>query len=496
MTRPLILQGQLRHLPYYIVCLWAACVLTGCDNGRQRRLQLEQLEAQNRAGEQLLNDSLAEDLVEYFDRHGDANERMRAKYMLGRTYYHLGELPRALETYFEAADCADTTDKNCDYKVLCRVYAQKGAIYHNQVQPRSQIEELITARYYAEKAKDTLVAVECYAQLTEAYKYLKKFDSAIIVAENASIMFESIGRKDRAAQILGSIITLFVDKGRVSEAKQILESYETKTGFFDQYGNIQSGREIYYYVKGRYYLSVNELDSAEMEFRKGLKKGKDLNNQIAGCKGLQMLFKKRGITDSVAKYSDLCYELNDSAYSLSEMQNIQRLHASYNYNHHKYLAKQKESEAKIAWLISILIVLVSAILLRFFFKRYRNFKRAALDHRLRNADITRKFHKMAKSQPIQYPSLEDWADLRLLVEHEIPLFKSIVNSGEDHPLSDMDYDVCIAIRVNLTPIEISKLKQCSPSTVTKVRKRLLLSVFGREGTADDFDDEIAQIGIS
>ena len=45
------------------------------------------------------NDSLAEALVDYFDRHGSANERMRAKYILGRTYYCLGELPRALERH-------------------------------------------------------------------------------------------------------------------------------------------------------------------------------------------------------------------------------------------------------------------------------------------------------------------------------------------------------------------------------------------------------------
>ena len=110
-----------------LLCHLCLCVLllmmAGTGDGVQMRQQLEELEQQNRAGEQLLNDSLAEDLVAYFDRQGDANERMRAKYMLGRTYYHLGELPRALETYLEAADCADTTAENCDYKVLSRIHA-------------------------------------------------------------------------------------------------------------------------------------------------------------------------------------------------------------------------------------------------------------------------------------------------------------------------------------------------------------------------------------
>ena len=49
------------------------------------RQQLEALEQQNVSGDPMLNDSLAESLVAYFDKHGDANERMRAKYILGRT---------------------------------------------------------------------------------------------------------------------------------------------------------------------------------------------------------------------------------------------------------------------------------------------------------------------------------------------------------------------------------------------------------------------------
>ena len=71
---------------YSLYCLIVVCMLMACNDGQQQRRQLEELEQHNRAGEQLLNDSLAEALVDYFDRHGDANERMRSRYMLGRTY--------------------------------------------------------------------------------------------------------------------------------------------------------------------------------------------------------------------------------------------------------------------------------------------------------------------------------------------------------------------------------------------------------------------------
>ena len=484
---------SMRRLPYYILCLWAVCILIGCDNGKQQRLQLEQLEQHNRAGEQLLNDSLAEALVAYFDKHGDSNERMRSRYMLGRTYYHLGELPHALETYLEAASCADTTSGNCDYKVLSRIHAQSAVIYNLQVQPRSQLMELRFAELYAWKCKDSLQAIECFAQQAEAYQFLNNPDSVIVIRELAADKFREIGREDRAAQTLGVTALALFDTREMQKAKRYLELYETKSGNVDENGKVCKGREIYYYVKGLYFYHTNHIDSAEYFFRKELCEGKDLNNQIAGSKGLQKVYEKKRISDSIAKYASLSYELNDSAYNLSEMENIQKLQASYNYNHYKYLAEKKGFETKIAWLTSAIIIILTILLLWFFFHRYILFRRAALDYRLDHHDITRRFHEMAKTQPVQYPSLKDWQDLRSLVEDQIPSFKKALIPDEQQPLNDMEYDVCVAIRVHLSPIEISKLKQCAPSYVTKIRKKLLLSIFDREGNGDDFDDEICKI---
>ena len=68
-------------------------MISCAGDGAEMRRQLEALEQQNSSGEELLNDSLAESLVAYFDHHGDADEQMRAKYILGCTYYDLNELP-------------------------------------------------------------------------------------------------------------------------------------------------------------------------------------------------------------------------------------------------------------------------------------------------------------------------------------------------------------------------------------------------------------------
>ena len=96
---------------------------------------------------------------------------------------------------------------------------------------------------------------------------------------------------------------------------------------------------------------------------------------------------------------------------------------------------------------------------------------------------------MAKSNPPVQPGLEDWKQLRALVEREIPDFSERVN-GKNQLLSDMEYDVCLMIRVHLMPIEISRLKKCTPY----IRKNLLKRIFGKDGSSEDFDDEIVKIG--
>ena len=308
---------MMRNVLMMLCALW---LLLGCAADKGERLrQLEMLEQMNRADSVMKNDSLAEDLVAYFDKKGTPNERMRAYYMLGRTYFDLGELPRALETYLQAADCADTTATDCDYKTLSRIHAQSAEIYNLQIQPRSQLKELRLAEYYANNGSDTLMRIECFSQQADAYDFLHQMDSVVLIREVASKQFLNYHRSDRYAQTVGGLIEPLVKMGELSKARNAIDIYESSSGFFGKDGTIKHGRQIYYYVKGEYYLAINKTDSAERMFRKLLSEGTNLNYQIAGNKGLQEVYERRGISDSIAKYAKLGYELNDSAYLLSEM---------------------------------------------------------------------------------------------------------------------------------------------------------------------------------
>ena len=527
-------------------------LLAGCGGNKARMLQLlEQLEQQNRSGQSMQNDSLAEDLVSYFDRHGSANERMRSRYILGRTYYCLGELPRALELYNEAADCADTTAHDCNYKVLSRIHAQSAVIFYSQLQPRSQLKELRLAEYYAWKGRDSLQAIECYAQQGDAYDFLMIPDSVILIKEKASSLFEKVGREDRASQTLAPALMSLINLGNIEKARKYSAIYENKSGLFDKEGNIESGREIYYYAKGNYYLAIHQIDSAEYIFRKELREGKDLNNQIAGCKGLQTVFEQKRIPDSIAKYAKLGYELNDSAYSLSEMQNIQKFQASYNYNYQRQLAEQSEREAERLRIIFVCIVVILLVVGGSAFAFYRAKKqkkladyrqnlealgkiqselqelcgengdlpaliarkneeisllqnrlleyqkyqsdndKANLEDRLTNAEIVNQLSELLNGNPIRQASREQIRQVTNLINEQIPAFYNALNTPV--VLRPVEYEVCMLIRCHFKPSGVGKLLGLDEAYVSNVRRRILYKVYGVEGNPKDLDERIMAI---
>ena len=540
----------MKKLPIVLLCLWALCLLLGCSSGEEQRRLLAELEEQNRSNVSLENDSLAEALVAYFDNHGSPNERMRAKYILGRTYYCLGELPRALETYYEAADCADTTD----YYLLSCIHAQRADIFHKQVQPRSELKQLRLAECFAKKGRDTLTAIECFSLQAEAYKYLHEIDSAILITEKASWMYNSIGRVDKSSQVLASAITPLIEKGELGKAKEFVDRYEIGSGFFAGSLTVPEGREIYYYIKGNYYLACEMLDSAEYLFRRELRDGKDLNNQIAGCKGLQEVFERRKNVDSIAKYANLGYILNDSAYSLSEMQNIQKLQASYNYNHNKQIAEENKLKAQRTWnalLIVLIIMAVFAATGLYVFQCYKSKKEAelkdyknnqqalekaqsellelreekinvsalidkrtleieelqgvlaqyqarqsiknaaSLEIRLDESDIRKHLEDLLKANPVREATLDDFRKLKLLINEEIPSFYAVVNSHG--ALRPIEYEICILIRCHFNPSAICKLTGRSDSYIANTRKGLLHKIYGIEGSPKEFDERLLAI---
>ena len=408
-------------------------LLSGCTDSHQQRLQLEELERQNRADSVMQDLTLAQSLADHFDRHGTRNEQLRAHYILGRTHADRGELPQAVAAYNDAAERADTTAKDCDYRTLSRVHAQTAQLYYSQLLPDNMLREERLAMKYAKKAKDTMAYLACYAMLAEGYEMKDMKDSALIILTETYTLYNKVGATQFASALCCSMADICRRQNDYAQAEKYMREFETQSGFFDELGNIARGKEMYYSCKGHLCLDTSDKVNAEYYFRKLLSVANNYDLEIAALDGLQQFYAKYHNRDSLVKYDRLSDSICRIAHNVIEMQKIIQAQAMYDYTHSERLAYQKEKEAdryKIACaLFAILILLFANVYIhnrnekQQLKDRIRLLSGYAVNKNLYDSPIAQHFRELLKANPYQNPSMNDWKELAALIESEIPNFR-------------------------------------------------------------------------
>jgi tetratricopeptide (TPR) repeat protein len=492
------------------------------DDGLSRSQRMRHLllltNAQNKCDTVFRSDSIQRLLVDYYESHGTANERMLAHYLLGRAYYDMGEMPMSLNAYQLAL--ADTTGTEKDYYLLTRIHAQISNIFFQQNLIDDQLKHIDLSVKYALLSNDSVGAILNKSQKAIAYERKGELDSALYFSQQSSMQAKACGYKELSAGILGGTVTLLVEKDSLDKAKTFMDIYEAESGFFDNNHDIAEGREIYYYTKGRYYLAKEKYDSAEFCFRKELREGLDFNNQNAASRGLALLFQKTHRPDSAAKYALYSYEMNDSVYAHMATEEVERMKAMYDYSYHKRMAEQKENEAyknrnaAIFFGMLFLLCLLAVYIIFQHIKRYKReadererlllFRLAELENQLTikeikdvekelfDSPLINTFRMMAKSST-EKPTLEEWSQLRSLLRDKLPSFWNKLQECKP-PLRMEEVDVCLLIRLQFKAKEIANLTGMSPQSISNIRRRLLPRVFHQsEGGSKEFDRLIMKL---
>ena len=107
--------------------------------GQRMRYQLLYHKAMNKAFIPFTSDSIMQEVADYYEYHGSANNRMLAYYVLGCVYRDMHEAPTALEYYNKATEQADTTANDCDYNTLGKVYGQMALLFDKQYLPYEEL---------------------------------------------------------------------------------------------------------------------------------------------------------------------------------------------------------------------------------------------------------------------------------------------------------------------------------------------------------------------
>ena len=517
------------------------------SKSRHMKLLLLKAKVRNKLAMPMSTDSL-KDIADYFDKHGDSNERMLAYYIIGCVYQRSQDAPMALQYFHEAATKADTTDSSCDFLTLHRTHVWSAEILKSQFAFSDAFHENSLAFKYAMKAKDTLNAIITYEQKSNIYNALGLSDSAIFIREKLYGLYSKYGYEKEAVRSLGLLINYGVENKELSDVKHYINLYEHKSGNFNDKGDIKKGVEIYYVTKGRYLAEINELDSAEYYFRKCARTAKNYSDLKYCFDDLADIYRKRNRPDSVAKYADLARMMTDSAYAQMSTEHLQQMQAMYNYNRYRQTAEEAEKDALRTKYISIIIIMAimaaaigGALAVRTYIMRKRRarvdeikeYKRKINELEMSraelesinsglNAEVNRMIEEKTKKIDILKTEYEknfnnvkdkDLFECEPIViqirwkarkttkpmdKDEISRLKELFKdyrplSNWENTLNNNEYLICLLVRLDFVPAEICILTDLSSSNISNIRKRLLEKMTGREGSPKDFDKYIKSL---
>ena len=517
------------------------------NKSRHMKLLLLKAKVRNKLAMPMSTDSLKY-IADYFDKHGDSNERMLAYYIIGCVYQRSQDAPMALQYFHEAAAKADTTDSSCDFLTLHRIHAWSAEILKSQFAFSDAFHENSLAFKYAMKAKDTLNAIITYEKKSNIYNALGISDSAIFIRKKLYGLYSKYGYEKEAVRSLGLLINYGVENKELSDVKHYINLYEHKSGNFNDKGDIKKGVEIYYVTKGRYLAEINELDSAEYYFRKCARTAKNYSDLKYCFDDLADIYRKRNRPDSVAKYADLARMMTDSAYAQMSTEHLQQMQAMYNYNRYRQTAEEAEKDALRTKYISIIIIMAimaaaigGALAVRTYIMRKRRARvneikeykrkineletsRAELEsiNSGLNAEVNRMIEEKTKKIDILKTEYEknfnnvkdkDLFECEPIViqirwkarkttkpmdKDEISRLKELFKdyrplSNWENTLNNNEYLICLLVRLDFVPAEICILTDLSSSNISNIRKRLLEKMTGREGSPKDFDKYIKSL---
>ena len=524
------------------------------SQSQKMRYELLRHKAMNKACITFTSDSVMKEVVDYYDHHGSANERMLANYVLGCVYRDMYEAPMALEYYNKATEQADTTAADCDYGTLYRVYSQMGFLFSKQYLPYQLLDAFGKAVKYAYLAKDTLNAIINYQNRENAYSYLGNKDSVIAINLHAATMFKQIGNNYAAAIAFGCNYKYYIEKKDFINAKKAFEAYNS-TGY-EGNSNYEDAKAYVLCLKGTYYMFTGQLDSACYILQQSLKFCKSFSNKAATTKALAHYYAKVNQPSLAMKYALQSAEYNDSDLIEARKTQLQQVQAMYDYGRNQEIARMAEQKAKRSTQMNYMIVFACVVLFLFLSYVYRKQlalkKKRIAASKLVYEDCLLKLKRL-QEEKAQLVAEKDKKLAQIITEKENAISKLVseihdiqnryslssmsdaylvlknssiykkIQCIEAHPLeemneedwteladtveelipnfipmlknrvSDRDYRICLLIRLGIPASLMARLLNLSDAAISKSRKTMLKKLCGKVGKPKEFDEYVLHI---
>ncbi|MBS6563592.1 MAG: hypothetical protein KH328_09620 [Staphylococcus sp.] len=509
--------------------------------------QLLTIKAKDKAYITHTSDSVLLKVLHYYENKKDKRHLPEVYYYAGRVYRDLGDAPQALDFFLQAIDASYLY---MDYKLVSRIYSQIGTLYLYQNIYDKAPEAFSKAYQFSILSKDSISMIYNLRDIGRAFSTQEKVDSAIYYYKRADMLADKIENLNLKRIINGELSGYYTKLGMYQEAYKSMQIAFKKINVINLAPRYSTAAQYYYYTNQldsaiHYYTQLSFMDkySYKAEGYQGL-------SYIARSKGeykkaLEYLDKDLAYTDSARSIiqTEIVRKINSLYnYQLKEKENKRLQHQASNHKiwniilisflfflmllfvTYQQYRKRKEQETllqqeKIERILrgeynqSLSYIeqnkrqikeleeslkaaektsnLLTQDLLRL---QKRNIeknneqiivKQELKEHTitiLKKSSIYKKFLQADQGEKIRK---EDWQELIKSIDETYTQFTQRLL--ELYPMKTIEMQVCLLIKIGLSPTQIAFITAHTKQAITSIRKRLCKKVFKREGSPEEWD---------
>lgn len=444
-------------------------------------------------------------MISYYEGEGDKKMLPEIYYLAGSTYFDLHDSPQALDYYHKVLDNI-TADEHL--RLWGITHAQIGYVMLYQGNYMSAVQHFKESYFVDSLRNDVEGMIFDLRDLGYSYSSTEKLDSAIFYSHKALLLALKKKMSQMATSARSSLADIYLEthyQNVDSAGKYILPMF----------GDIRpENRSGIYCVAMKYYKLRNMPDSVNYYIEKLEKYGEVYAKCDAYRIKLEMMLEQKGEVGKLNVWRKFL-NYSDSIEKITKTEAVSKCQSLYDYTQRVKENTRLKSENEYHKLLLIILGLSAFLLVILFYVYYTKNKYAKekqqrqmeeLQHlldkstlqvlnnkkaltRIKESEIYALF--LGKIRSGQNVTQEEWDKLDKAVNDYFIDFK--LKLYRICKLSDLEYQICLLLKIELSLADIAVLVHREPSALTMSRKRLFKKMFKKEGKAEELDSFIRSI---
>lgn len=444
-------------------------------------------------------------MISYYEGEGDKKMLPEIYYLAGSTYFDLHDSPQALDYYHKVLDNI-TADEHL--RLWGITHAQIGYVMFYQGNYAAAIDHYKISYRVDSLRNDVEGMIFDLRDLGYSYSSTEQLDSAIFYSHKALQLALKKKMPQMATSARSSLADIYLEthyQNVDSAGKYILPMF----------GDIRpENRSGIYCVAMKYYKLRNMPDSVNYYIEKLEKYGEVYAKCDAYRIKLEMMLEQKGEVGKLNVWRKFL-NYSDSIEKITKTEAVSKCQSLYDYTQREKENVRLKSENERHKLLLVILGLCTCLVLIGFYVYYKNSKNAKIEQKRQMEELQHLLEKSAsqgstnkdalarmketeiyslllnKMKVNQNITQAEWSELdqainQYFVDFKLKLYR-ICN------LSDLEYQICLLLKLEVSLSDISTLVHREPSALTMSRKRLFKKMFKKEGKAEELDSFIRSI---